>query len=165
MQGNTSEILQSMYSSPAMTRLFRHIVLVCSMSLITSLAKAQFVNFRLEIPAGVSFSTRVLDPMSGGTWENNKAKVWIEIQAQENLSYLLDIRFPEQEIEPPLEAFYLNDGTASFENAVRLRAGVQELQLINPPILIRNTSPRLSYFQAWLGLPIVRGLSIKIEYP
>jgi hypothetical protein len=148
-----------------MTKGCRHIVLILGLCLISAFANAQAVSFRLEIPAGVSYPSQVVDPMSGGTWENNKAMVWIEILAQENLSFLLDLDFPEEEIEPQLEAFFLNDGTASFENARRLREGIQELQMINPPKLIRNAEPRPAYYQAWLGLPLVGRITVKIEYP
>jgi hypothetical protein len=151
--------------SPAMIKAIRHIALLIGFCLASGVAQAQFVKFRLEIPAGVSYPSQVVDPMSGGTWENNKAMVWMELQAQENLSFLLELDFPEGDIQPPLEAFYLNDGTANFEVSKRLKEGVQELQMIHPLKLIRNADPRPPYYQAWLGLPIIRNLTVKIEYP
>ncbi len=148
-----------------MTKRCRHILLILGLCLISAFARAQAVSFRLEIPAGVSFPSRVLEPVGGKTWENDKALVWIEILAQENLGFLLDLDFPEGEIEPQLEAFFLNDGTASYENAKQLLEGIQELQMINPPKLIRNADLRPPHYQAWLGLPVARGITVKIEYP
>lgn len=148
-----------------MNKIIKHIVLLAALLLSTSVARAQFLNFRLEIPAGVSYSAQVLDPRTGGTWENNKSKVWIEIQASENISYLLELDFPEKAIQPTPEAFYLNDGSNDFESAPHLREGVQELQMSFPSKLIRNTDPRATFFKAWLGLPKLSEISIRIEYP
>lgn len=143
----------------------RHIVLLILLMGMGSYASGQFVAIRLEIPGGVNFNSQVLDPMKGGTWENNKAKVWIGIETPENLTLLLEMIFPEEEILPPLEAFFLNDGSLDFEQATQLRSGVQELQIMNSKQLINNMTPRPTYLQAWLGLPMVKGLTLKIEYP
>lgn len=151
--------------SPAMNKAFRHIALLIIMIGTGSYAQAQFVAIRLEIPGGVNFNSQVLDPMAGGTWENNKAKVWMELETSENLTLLLEIGFPEGEILPPLEAYFLNDGSSDFEQATQLRSGVQELQIMNSKKLIRNMNPRPTQLQAWLGLPMVKGLTLKIEYP
>jgi len=148
-----------------MSKRFRHSALLMGLFLIPGLAQAQFVKFRLEIPAGIQFSGQVLDSMEGGTWENSKAKVWLGIQGHENLTILIDLEFPEGEILPPPEAYFLNDGSADFETARKLSIGSQELQLKNLPRLIRNMEPRPAILQAWLGLPILNGIKIKIEYP
>jgi hypothetical protein len=128
-------------------------------------AQAQFVAFRLELPAGINFNSQVLDPMTGGTWEKNKAKIWIELEARENMTFLLDLKFPEREILPEVEAYYLNDGTADFEKASLLISGFQELVINNQPKLIRHRIPRPIHLRAWLGLPMLQGLIIIIEYP
>lgn len=151
--------------SPAMNKAFRHIALLILLMGIGSYARGQFVAIRLELPAGVNFNTQVLDPMAGGTWENNKAKVWMGLQTSENLTLLLEIGFPDGEIIPLLEAFFLNDGSSDFEQATQLLSGVQELQIMNSKKLIRNMTPRPTHLQAWLGLPMVKGLTLKIEYP
>jgi hypothetical protein len=128
-------------------------------------AQAQFVAFRLELPAGINFNSQVLDPMTGGTWEKNKAKMWIELEARENMTFLLDLKFPEREILPAVEAYYLNDGTSDFEKASLLLSGFQELVINNQPKLIRHRIPRPIHLRAWFGLPMLQGLIIKIEYP
>lgn len=103
--------------------------------------------------------------MKGGTWENSKAKVWVGMETRENLTILLNLEFPEREITPPLEAYFLNDGSADFENALDLKAGLQELKMNRQPVLVRNINPRPPYLKAWLGLPVINGVMIKIEYP
>ncbi|MBA4300513.1 MAG: hypothetical protein C0433_10490 [Cyclobacterium sp.] len=148
-----------------MSKTFRHIAVMVFLTVMGTLAHAQVVAIRLEIPAGINFSAQVLDPMEGGTWENSNAKVWVGIEAHENLTFLLDLVFPEREILPPPEAYFLNDGSADFETASKLGVGSQELQMKNLPRLIRNMEPRPSQLQAWLGLPTLNGIKIKIEYP
>lgn len=148
-----------------MSKTFRHIAVMVFLTTLGARAHAQVVAIRLEIPAGINFSAQVLDPMEGGTWENSKAKAWIGIEAHENLTFLLDLEFPEREILPHPEAHFLNDGSADFETARMLSAGSHELQMKNLPRLIRNMEPRPSHLQAWLGLPILNGIKIKIEYP
>ncbi len=148
-----------------MTKAIRHIVLLISLMGLGTIAHAQVVAIRLEIPAGVNFNAQVLDPMVGGTWENSKAKVWLGIEAQENLTFLVDVEFPQGEILPTPEAYFLNDGSSDFELTTHLRKGTHELQMINTPKLIRNINPRPTHLQAWLGLPVLKGIKIKIEYP
>lgn len=142
-----------------------HIVLITLLMLISVPANAQFVAIRLDLPAGINFNAQVLEPRVGGSWENSKAKVWVGIESQENLSFLLDITYPDREILPSPEAFFLNDGTGDFEKSVKLSTAIQELRIRNQPKLIRNMVPRPSYIQAWLGLPLLNGITIKIEYP
>jgi hypothetical protein len=151
--------------SPAMIKVIRHIALIVCLMGIGTVARAQFVAIRLELPAGVNFNAQVVDAMAGGTWEKDKAKVWIGIEASENLSFLLDLKLTEGEILPPPEAYFLNDGSSDFEQASNLKWGVQELQLITPSKLIRSIVPKTNHLQAWLGLPILKGVSVKIEYP
>lgn len=148
-----------------MIKVVKHIALIVCLMGIGTLAHAQFVAIRLELPAGVNFNSQVVDAMDGGTWEKDKAKVWIGIEARENLSFLLDLELPEREIQPPPEAYFLNDGSSDFEQAINLEWGVQELQMITPSKLIRNLVPRTSHLQAWLGLPVLKGITVKIEYP
>ncbi len=126
---------------------------------------AQAVVIRIDIPAGVNFNAQVTEPMEGGTWENRKAKLWMEIEAQENLTLLLDIVYPDREILPLPEADFLNDGTNDFEKAIKLGGGTQRLRMSNDPNLIRTMDPRPTSLQAWLGIPVLNGISIKIEYP
>lgn len=151
--------------SPPMTKIFRHIALLISLMGMATLNQAQVVAIRLEIPAGIHFNAIVLDPMEDGTWENSKAKVWVGIESQENLSFLLDLEFPKGEILPPPEAYFLNNGSSDFELATLLIQGTNELQMINPPKLIRNMVPRPTHLQAWLGIPVLKGIRIKVEYP
>lgn len=148
-----------------MIKVLQHIAPIICLMGIGTLAQAQFVAIKLEVPAGVNFNAQVAEPMAGGTWENNKAKVWIGLEAQENLSFLLDLELPEGEILPSPEAYFLNDGSADFEQASRLKWDVQEVQMITPSKLIRNIVPKTTYLQAWLGLPVLKGIIVKIEYP
>lgn len=133
--------------------------------LVSESVQAQFVAVRLELPAGIQFYAGVLKTIEGGTWENSKAKVWVGIESQENLTFLLDIDFPDREILPSPEANFLNDGTADFEKASNLDSTVQELRMSTHPNLIRHMDPRPTHIQAWLGLPFINGITIKIEYP
>ena len=143
----------------------RHIAAFLLLSLLASAVQAQFVAIRLEIPAGVQFSTQVMDPASGGTWENGKARKWVELQANENLSILVQLQLPAREIQPAPEALFLNDGSADFEKAVALNLTSPELYLSNTPRLIRYMKPMPTQIKAWLGIPAIEGLMIKIEYP
>lgn len=142
-----------------------HIVPIILLMLISASVHGQYVNIRLELPAGIHFNAQVLDPMEGGTWENSKAKVWVGIESQENMTILLDLDFPEREVLPSPEAYFLNDGTNDFEKAIQLNQGTQELRMMDYPKLIRDMIPRPTHIQAWLGLPVLNGMTIKIEYP
>lgn len=128
-------------------------------------AQAQVVNIRLEIPAGASFDKVFFEPLIGGSWEKNKAKAWLSIATRENLTILFEAEFPDRKIEPPLEISFLNNGTADFEKAQVLAKGVQELQMTNPPKLIRNRIDAPAFLRAWLGIPLINEIKIKIEYP
>jgi len=128
-------------------------------------ANAQFVTIKLEIPGSVQFESIVVDPMKGGSWEKSKAITWIEVKAPENLTFVLDIQYPERIVEPPLESFFLNDGTSNFEESIALQHGSQAVVINKSGKVIRNTDPRLLALTAWLGLPMTRGIAIKIEYP
>lgn len=143
----------------------RHIAAFLLMFLWTGSVQAQFVAIRLEIPAGVQFSSQVMDPIEGGTWEKTKAVRWVELQADENLSILVQLQLPEREIQPAPEALFLNDGSADFEKATQLSFNSPELYLTNTSRLIRYMKPMPRSIKAWLGLPVIDGLQIRIEYP
>ncbi|WP_158587701.1 hypothetical protein [Algoriphagus lacus] len=154
-----------MSSSPAMTKHLIHIALLILSMVIPVSVQAQFVSIRLELPAGIHFNAQMLDPMEGGTWENSKAKIWVGIESQENLTLLLDLEYPEGEILPAPEAYFLNDGTNDFEKALKLIQGSHELLMNSTALLIQNLDPRPTHIQAWLGLPVLNGITIKLEYP
>jgi hypothetical protein len=137
-------------------------------------AQAQFVAIKLEVPAGSTFKSLVVDPMQGGgswqtseasSWETSKAITWIEIKVPENLAFLLDIQYPERSVEPLLESFFLNNGTSNFKESVSLKSGSQAVLMNKSGKVIRNMNPRPLALSAWLGLPMTRGITIKIEYP
>jgi hypothetical protein len=145
-------------------------------------AQAQFVAIKLEVPAGSTFKSQVVDPMQGGgswqtseasswetseasSWETSKAITWIEIKVPENLAFLLDIQYPERSVEPLLESFFLNNGTSNFKESVSLKSGSQAVLMNKSGKVIRNMNPRPLSLSAWLGLPMTRGIAIKIEYP
>lgn len=148
-----------------MTKRLIHIASVMLLVLVSTLAKAQFVAIRLEIPAGVQFSSQVMDPLEGGTWEKSKAKRWIGLEADENLSILVQMDLPQREIQPAPEAYFLNNGSSDFEEAILLDINSAEVSLANSSRLIRYMNPIPRSIKAWLGLPVIDGLTIKIEYP
>jgi hypothetical protein len=148
-----------------MIKKINHIILILLLLLFSGTVQAQVISIQLELPAGIQVSTQVIDPIEGGTWENSKARLWIELEARENLGFLLDLQFPEREILPPLEAYFLNDGSADFEKAGRLPQGTRLLRIHQLPMLIHRMHPRPIHLQAWLGLPLIDGMHIKIEYP
>lgn len=127
-------------------------------------AEAQFVNIRLEIPAGANFKSQVVDPMKGGSWENSRALTWIELTVPENITFKLEVNYPKRIIEPPLESYFLNNGTASFQQAIQLHNGEQQLRINNAGKLIRDMDPRPLSLSAWLGLPMTEGITVSIEY-
>lgn len=136
------------------------------MMLSFGVAQAQFVAIKLEVPAGSTFKSQVVDPMQGGgSWETSKAITWIEIKVPENLAFLLDIQYPERSVEPLLESFFLNNGTSNFKESVSLKSGSQAVLMNKSGKVIRNMNPRPLALSAWLGLPMTRGIAIKIEYP
>ncbi len=128
-------------------------------------AKAQFVTIKLEIPAGAAFKSQVVDPMKGGSWEKSRAITWIEINMPENLTFLLDIQYPELIVEPPLKSFFLNNGTSNFEESISLKNGRHIVIMNKSGKVIQNMKPRPLALSAWLGLPMTEGIAIKIEYP
>lgn len=142
-----------------------HIALLILMVMLSTLAKAQFVAVRLEIPAGVQFSAQVMDPLEGGIWEKTKAKRWVELEADENLSVLVQLQLPQREIQPAPEAFFLNDGSSDFEEAALLDLESSEVRLSATAMLMRYMNPVPRSIKAWLGLPVIDGLTIRIEYP
>lgn len=148
-----------------MTKRLIHIASVILLVLVSTLAKAQFVAIRLEIPAGVQFSSQVMDPLEGGTWEKTKAKRWVGLEADENLSILVQMDLPEREIQPAPEAYFLNDGSSDFEESFRLNVNSSEVSLSDTYQLIRYMKPIPTKVKAWLGIPVIDGLTIKIEYP
>ncbi|MCU0402128.1 MAG: hypothetical protein MUE75_14170 [Algoriphagus sp.] len=148
-----------------MTKSMFHIALLIFMVMLSTVAKAQFVAVRLEIPAGVQFSAQVMDPLEGGTWEKTKAKRWVELEADENLSVLVQLQLPQREIQPATEAFFLNDGSSDFENASLLDLESSEVRLSATAMLMRYMNPVPRSIKAWLGLPVIDGLTIRIEYP
>lgn len=148
-----------------MTKILIHIALIGWVLVFPISVSAQVVAIRLEIPAGVQFRAELVDSRMGDTWEKNKAKVWVGIEAQENLTLLLEVNYPNREILPTPESFFLNDGSADFENAVNLGGGTHALRMNTQNKLIRKMDPSPPYLKSWLGLPVIQGLTVKIEYP
>ena len=151
-----------------MYKSFLHIVFLTGIYLFGLPAQAQFINFRLEIPAGVNYTTSLLSPLvevehrPDGQQGKSPARVWIGMQAQENLSFLLEVR---EENGPRVETLFLNDGSSNFEQARILASGLQTLQMRIPAWLMRNLKPRPPYLLAWLGLPQRKDVQVIIEYP
>ncbi|MEP1087239.1 MAG: hypothetical protein ABJH01_11225, partial [Algoriphagus sp.] len=139
-----------------------YIALLMLMLLRIQTAKAQFVTINLEIPAGTTLESQVVDPMKGGSWEKSKAIYWIEINTPENLALLLDIHYPTRAVEPPLESYFLNNGTSNFEESYLLREGERTVVINQSGPIIRNMNPRPLTLSAWLGIPMTSGISIKI---
>lgn len=148
-----------------MTKQLLHIASVMLLVLVSTMAKAQFIAIRLEIPAGVQFSSQVMEPLEGGTWEKTKAKRWVGLEADENLSILVQMDLPQREIQPAPEAYFLNDGSSDFEEAFTLSINSSEVILSDTYQLIRYMKPMPTKVKAWLGIPVIDGLTVKIEYP
>jgi hypothetical protein len=148
-----------------MIRHWTKIAILLILTLPFGVAKAQFVTIKLEIPGSIQFESIVVDPMKGGSWETSKAITWIVIKAPENLAFVLDIYYPERAIEPPPESFFLNNGTSNFEESVSLKNGSQAVLMNKSGKVIRNMKFRPLALSAWLGLPMIKGIAIKIEYP
>ena len=127
--------------------------------------QAQFVTVKLEIPSGTTFASQVIDPVNGESWEKSRAMKWIEIVVPENLVLLLDVGFPAWKVEPPLESYFLNNGTSNLGESKSLESGSQWVQMRQYGNLIRYMNPRPLAISAWLGLPMTSGITIKIEYP
>ena len=139
--------------------------LIVILMLSVGAVQAQFVRINLEIPAGTTFESQVIDPVDGESWEKSRAMKWIEIVVPENLVLLLDVGLPARKVDPPLESFFLNNGSSNFDESNSLRSGSQWVQMRQWGKLIRDTSPRPPALSAWLGLPMTSGITIKIEYP
>jgi hypothetical protein len=148
-----------------MTKYWLKIGLSVILMLSFRAAQAQFVNLNLSILAGATFESQVVDPMKGDSWEKSKAICWIELTVHENLAFVLEIQYPERIVEPPLESFILNNGTSNFEESSYLKSGSQMVIIDKSGILIRKMNPRQLELSAWLGLPMTKGIAVKIEYP
>ncbi|ERM82291.1 hypothetical protein P872_18550 [Rhodonellum psychrophilum GCM71 = DSM 17998] len=142
----------------------RHFILFVLILLLSSsgTVMGQFVSFRLELPAGVSFKSKVIGPNP----ENpDQQMIWIEMVANENLTVLLDLREVDSGKFYDGLVYFLNDGTVNFAQAEIVSQGNQTLQLDNRGMLIRNLEPFANSLHAWLGLPATKGIVAKIEYP
>ena len=150
--------------SQAMIRRLLHSALMLLLVVTWLPVQAQFVGIHLEIPAGVQFDTQVIESKPGDTWEKNKAMIWLSLETRENQSLILGISYPNREIIPTPEAFFLNDGTSDFGKSLKIGTVNQPLQMSNQGKLIKNFDPRPTHIQAWLGLPLLNQLSVTIEY-
>ena len=139
--------------------------LLMMLMLSAGAVQAQFVTVKLEIPSGTTFASQVIDPVNGESWEKSRAMKWIEIVVPENLVLLLDVSFPAWKVEPPLESYFLNNGTSNLGESKSLESGSQWVQMRQYGNLIRYMNPRPLAISAWLGLPMTSGITIKIEYP
>ncbi|WP_343849598.1 hypothetical protein [Algoriphagus jejuensis] len=148
-----------------MIKNWARIGLLMTWMLSAGAVQAQFVTIKLEIPAGTTFASQVIDPINGESWEKSRAMKWIEIVVPENLVLLLDVGFPARKVDPPLESLFLNNGSSNFDESNSLRSGSHWIQMRQWGKLIRHTSPRPPALSAWLGLPMTNGITIKIEYP
>ena len=147
-----------------MNKQVKILVILAVLVLVSESSVAQFVNIRLEIPGGATFESQVVDPMKGGSWEKSRAVTWIEVKVPENLTFILDIQYPKRIVEPPLESFFLNNGTSNFEESISLKNGIQTVVINKSGKVIRNMEPRPMALAAWLGLPMTGGIAVIIEY-
>ena len=122
----------------------------------------QSVSFRLELPAGMNFESKVIAP---NPENSDQKRIWIEMVANENLTVLFDLREADSGEVYNGIVYFLNDGTVNFNHAEKLSSGNQTLQLDKRGMLIRNIKPFANSFHAWLGLPAAMGIVAKIEYP
>lgn len=152
-----------MYLTPAMIiKSYFLVILPALLAMASFPARAQFVNFRLELPAGVNFGSQVISPNP----ENPKEQlVWIELVAFENMTILVDINNVTNGGNGNPSVFYLNDGSSDFAKASNIGMGAHSLQLHQDGLLIRNKLPKTINVKAWLGVSVQLGLVTKIEYP
>jgi hypothetical protein len=148
-----------------MTKYWLRISLSVILMLSFGAAQAQFVELKLSIPGGATFEFQVENPLKGDSWEKSKAISWIELTVHENLAFVLEIQYPERIIDLTLESFFLNDGTSNFEKSSALKSASQAVVMHKSGILIRKMNPRPIELSAWLGLPMTKGIAVKIEYP
>lgn len=136
---------------------------------ISLTSQAQFLNIRIDIPAGMVFSNdprdKVFGGMAGNTEQGPIPITWIAMESMENLSFLVSIenQDPDQGYSP--KGYYINQSGWDMSAARELFPGPNQLTIDNRNLLIRNISPKVSFLHAWLGIPNHRPLTIKIEYP
>jgi hypothetical protein len=148
----------------------RLIILLLVLAFGSSLtSQAQFLNIRINIPAGMVFSDdprdKVFGGMAGNTEQGPIPITWIAMESMENLSFLVSIenQNPDQGHSP--KGYYINQSGWDLSVARELFPGPNQLTIDNRNLLIRNISPKVSFLHAWLGIPSNRSLTIKIEYP
>jgi hypothetical protein len=146
------------------------IILIIVLAFGSSLqTQAQFLNIRINIPAGMVFSEdpreSVFGGMAGNADQGPVPITWIAMESMENLSFLVSIenQNPDKEMSP--NGFYINQSGWDMSAARELFPGPNQLTIDNRNLLIRNISPKVSFLHAWLGVPSNRSLTIKIEYP
>src|SRR5690606_37087361 len=76
----------------------------------------QFVNIRLELPAGVQFETQVVKT---NLKSHGEEIIWMKMAAQENLTFLLGRSHSDAGKTEDLPIYYLNDGSDNFPQAER----------------------------------------------
>lgn len=144
------------------TKLTYLFILIVLIALGGAPAKAQFVNFRLELPAGVNFGTHVISP---NPENSDEQLIWIEITANENLTILVDVQYENAAEKKDHPVFFLNNDSTDFGSATNIGTGSHSVQLDHSGLLIRNKLPKTVHVKAWLGLRIRPGLIATIEYP
>jgi hypothetical protein len=131
--------------------------------------QAQFLNIRINIPAGMMFSKnpsqKVFGGIAGNAGQDQIPITWIAMESMENLSFLVSIENQNTDQGQVPKGFYINQSGWDLSEARELFPGPNQLTIDNRHLLIRNISPRVSFLQAWLGIPSNKSLIIKIEYP
>lgn len=121
-------------------------------------AVGQFVNIRLELPAGVRFESQILRT---NLKSHGEEIVWIEMVAQENISFLLSYSYEDATRDRPLTVYFINDGSTDFAHAKK-HSGSRFFLKMNESNWIRRNSRRIP--NAWLGLPNTKKTTYYLEY-
>lgn len=124
---------------------------------------SQVVNIRLELPAGVSHETRTIKTNLPSQGEEI---VWIEIVADENLTFLIRGSQEDSAIMNKMPIYFLNDGSDDFGKAIKcMGSDYFTLQIHPVGLLMRNFKLPFRRLKAWIGLPNTKNVIYSIEYP
>jgi hypothetical protein len=123
-------------------------------------AEAQALSFRLEIPAGASFQSRVL---KAAEKEGFDAYLWVEMVTRENIQLFVSLR-DESGSFSKNPIYILNDGSADFANANQFNNGYVSTTMMKYGTLVHNIRPKTNQVSTWIGLPTKNGMTTTIEY-
>ena len=146
-----------MFSFLLMIKVNLTILFFCLGCILHSVAHAQFVNVRLQIPGGIQFKTKMVnDPIVYGM----EPTIWMELAGNDNLSLLISIN--EEDTNEKRDFFILNNGSTDFSKAQKVKS--------NTPVLLNTkgkikgiNKPKSKIIRAWVGIPIFSAMEERIQ--